>query len=94
MMISQNENINGDKIKALALAKECYAMKLELLTRATVVEDAIRFVALHAVKIAEKDTSDKEDIVLTMITINAVTVGIIVQCEGEVVILVNRILIQ
>jgi hypothetical protein len=30
--ISQTENMKGDKIKALALAKECYAMKLELLT--------------------------------------------------------------
>ena len=46
--ISQTESIKGDKIKALALAKECYAMKLELLTNATVVEDAIRFVASNA----------------------------------------------
>jgi hypothetical protein len=29
--------------------KECYAMKLELLTNATVVDDAIRFVASNAV---------------------------------------------
>jgi hypothetical protein len=36
--------VKSDKIKALALAKECYAMKLELLTNATVVDDAIRFV--------------------------------------------------
>jgi hypothetical protein len=42
--ISQTEGIKGDKIKALALAKECYAMRLELLTNTTVVEDAIRFV--------------------------------------------------
>ena len=47
--ISQTENVKGDKIKALSLAKECYAMKLELLTNATVVDDAIRFVASHAV---------------------------------------------
>ena len=33
-----------DKIKALNLAKDCYSMKLELLTNATVVDDAIRFV--------------------------------------------------
>lgn len=46
--ISQTENLKGDKIKALALAKECYAMKLELLTNATVVDDAIRFLASHA----------------------------------------------
>jgi hypothetical protein len=47
-------------IKALALAKECYAMKLELLTNATVVDDAIRFVASHAVvpKTTEKANSN------------------------------------
>lgn len=56
--ISQTENIKGDKIKALALAKECYAMKLEMLTNATVVEDAIRFVALHMAS-SEKINSDK-----------------------------------
>ena len=55
---SQTENIKGDKIKALALAKECYAMKLELLTNATLVEDVIRFVASHAAPI-EKAKSDK-----------------------------------
>ena len=33
-----------EKIQALSLAKECYAMKLELLTNATVVDDAIKFV--------------------------------------------------
>ena len=27
------------------MAKECYSMKLELLTNATVVDDAIRFVS-------------------------------------------------
>jgi len=34
-----------EKIQALSLAKECYSMKLGLLTNATVVDDAIRFVA-------------------------------------------------
>jgi predicted transcriptional regulator len=38
---SENEK---EKIQALSLAKECYAMKLELLTNATVVDDAINFV--------------------------------------------------
>ena len=56
--MSQTESIKGDKIKALALAKECYAMKLELLTNATVVDDAIRFVASNAAPI-EKTNSDK-----------------------------------
>lgn len=57
-----------EKIKALMLAKECYAMKLDLLTNATVVDDAIRFVASHAVaKVIEKDnvghnvTLDKDE---------------------------------
>jgi hypothetical protein len=31
-------------IQALSLAKDCYSMKLDLLTNATVVDDAIRFV--------------------------------------------------
>jgi hypothetical protein len=34
-----------EKIQALSLAKECYSMKLELLTNATVVDDPIRFVS-------------------------------------------------
>lgn len=43
--ISQsNEAGRMEKIKALNLAKDCYVMKLELLTNATVVDDAIRFV--------------------------------------------------
>ena len=36
---------NREKIQALSLAKECYSMKLDLLTNATVVDDAIRFVS-------------------------------------------------
>jgi hypothetical protein len=37
-----------EKIQALSLAKECYGMKLDLLTNATVIDDAIRFVAANA----------------------------------------------
>jgi hypothetical protein len=44
-MSQADENVKGDKIKALALAKECYFMKMDLLTNATVVDDAIRFVS-------------------------------------------------
>ena len=33
------------KIQVLSLAKECYSMKMDLLTNATVVDDAIRFVS-------------------------------------------------
>jgi hypothetical protein len=58
-MSQTEDNIKSDKIKALALAKECYAMKLELLTNSTVVDDAIRFVASHAApKTTEKANSD------------------------------------
>jgi hypothetical protein len=42
---SQQTEDNREKIQALSLAKECYSMKLELLTNATVVDDAIRFVS-------------------------------------------------
>ncbi len=41
---SQQTEDNREKIQALSLAKECYSMKLELLTNASVVDDAIRFV--------------------------------------------------
>ena len=34
-----------EKIQALSLAKDCYSMKLDLLTNVTVVDDAVRFVS-------------------------------------------------
>ena len=36
-----------EKIQALSLAKECYGMKLELLTNATVVDDALKFISSY-----------------------------------------------
>jgi hypothetical protein len=42
---SQQTEDKREKIQALSLAKDCYSMKLELLTNATVVNDAIRFVS-------------------------------------------------
>ncbi|HET7284716.1 MAG TPA: hypothetical protein VFI70_08520 [Nitrososphaeraceae archaeon] len=42
---SQQALQEREKIQALSLAKECYSMKLDLLTNATVVDDAIKFVA-------------------------------------------------
>jgi transposase len=42
---SQNTEDKREKIQALSLAKDCYSMKLDLLTNATVVDDAIRFVS-------------------------------------------------
>lgn len=40
-----NTKDKREKIQALLLAKECYGMKLDLLTNATVMDDAIRFVS-------------------------------------------------
>jgi hypothetical protein len=42
---SQQAEDKRERIQALSLAKECYSMKLDLLTNATVVDDAIRFVS-------------------------------------------------
>src|SRR6266487_1660535 len=42
---SQATEDKREKIQALSLAKECYSMKLDLLTNATVVDDAIKFVS-------------------------------------------------
>jgi hypothetical protein len=36
-----NTEDKREKIQALSLAKDCYSMKLDLLTNATVVDDAI-----------------------------------------------------
>lgn len=47
MTTSQQTQDKREKMQALSLAKDCYAMKLELLTNATVVDDAIRFVSGH-----------------------------------------------
>src|SRR6187551_784580 len=53
---SQQTEDKREKIQALSLAKECYSMKLDLLTNATVVDDAIRFVS---------DRSKEEEITAT-----------------------------
>ncbi len=45
---SQQTQDRREKIQALSLAKDCYAMKLELLTNATVIDDAIRFITTNA----------------------------------------------
>ena len=48
-----------EKIQALSLAKDCYGMKLELLTNATVVDDAIKFVSANVKQ--DKETKIKQD---------------------------------
>ena len=55
---AQQTEDKREKIQALSLAKECYSMKLDLLTNATVVDDAIRFVSQ---KLKEKIKSSTED---------------------------------
>lgn len=45
---AQSSEDNRERIQALSLAKDCYGMKLELLTNATVVDDAMRFVSSNA----------------------------------------------
>lgn len=43
-------SLDGEKrerIHALSLTKECYAMKLDLLSSATVVDRAVKFVENH-----------------------------------------------
>jgi hypothetical protein len=52
---SQQAEDRREKIQALSLAKECYSMKLDLLTNATVVDDAIRFVASEKSKEKEEE---------------------------------------
>jgi predicted transcriptional regulator len=42
---AQSTEDKREKIQALSLAKECYSMKLDLLTNAAAVDDAIRFVS-------------------------------------------------
>ncbi len=56
---SEHAEDRREKIQSLSLAKECYSMKLDLLTNATVVDDAIRSVS-ESGKSKDKD-KDKED---------------------------------
>jgi hypothetical protein len=41
--IEQHTEDGREKMQALSLAKECYSIKMDLLTNATAVDDAIRF---------------------------------------------------
>ena len=61
---SQQTEDKREKIQALSLAKECYSMKLDLLTNATVVDDAIRFVSQKSkenLKPSNASGDDKEE---------------------------------
>jgi hypothetical protein len=48
-----------EKIQALSLAKECHSMKLDLLTNATVVDDAIRFISSNSKVSSEKEENER-----------------------------------
>jgi predicted transcriptional regulator len=56
-----NSDDKREKIQALSLAKECYSMKLDLLTNATVVDDAIRFVSSKSKQNTNSNEGDKEE---------------------------------
>jgi hypothetical protein len=56
-----NSEDKREKIQALSLAKECYSMKLDLLTNATVVDDAIRFVSQKSNEKGGSTDSGNED---------------------------------
>src|ERR671933_1432266 len=58
---AQQTEDKREKIQALSLAKECYSMKLDLLTNATVVDDAIRFVSSKTKEKLKTSTNDSED---------------------------------
>jgi predicted transcriptional regulator len=59
---AQSTEDKREKIQALSLAKECYSMKLDLLTNATVVDDAIRFVSQKSKEKPKSFTGgDKEE---------------------------------
>jgi len=56
-----NTEDKREKIQALSLAKECYSMNLDLLTNATVVDDAIRFVSSKSKHNPNSTEGDKEE---------------------------------
>ena len=58
---AHNTEDKREKIQALSLAKECYSMKLDLLTNATVVDDAIRFVSQKSKENLKSTDSSNED---------------------------------
>jgi hypothetical protein len=62
---AQNTEDRREKIQALSLAKECYSMKLDLLTNATVVDGVIRFVSSNKSeerqKLSENSNEDNKE---------------------------------
>ncbi len=59
---AHNAEDKREKIQALSLAKECYSIKLDLLTNTTVVDDAIRFVSQESkYSLGSSDNNDEGD---------------------------------
>ena len=58
---AQDTEDKREKIQALSLAKECYSMKLALLTNATAVDDAIRFVSQKSKENLKSSGEDEEE---------------------------------
>ncbi len=58
---SQQTENKREKIQALSLAKECYSMKLDLLTNATVLDDAIRFVSQKSKQSVKSSSEDDKE---------------------------------
>ena len=58
---AQSTEDKREKIHALSLAKECYPMKLDLLTNATVVDDAIRFVSSKTKENLKSSSGNEDD---------------------------------
>jgi hypothetical protein len=58
---SQQTEDKREKLQALSLAKECYSIKMNLLTNATVVDDAIRFVSQEAIEKLKSSNDSDED---------------------------------
>jgi hypothetical protein len=46
-LVSDRRSENREKLQAMVIVKDCYAMKLDLLSNATVIERAIKFVDKH-----------------------------------------------
>jgi hypothetical protein len=61
MDTAQDTEDKREKIQALSLAKECYSMKLALLTNATAVDDAIRFVSQKSKENLKSSGKDEEE---------------------------------
>ncbi|MFL6413764.1 MAG: hypothetical protein ACJ71K_21295, partial [Nitrososphaeraceae archaeon] len=59
---AQQTEDKREKIQALSLAKECYSMKLDMLTNATVVDDAIRFASSNKSKDSLRSSGDNDDV--------------------------------